>query len=131
MPPPKVPVPRATQIATSHSTDYQPLPTSAEHVRDRSLSLDADRDDDVHPQIPLNGLRKQSAEREEMGKKGWYVLGSCFAASGFVTVSGHRRSIQIEADCLPNFDANLAIELLVPSRICDSHFRPRWSDVQY
>ncbi|KAH8083524.1 putative oligopeptide transporter [Filobasidium floriforme] len=86
MPPPKVPVPRATQIATSHSTDYQPLPTSAEHVRDRSLSLDADREDDVHPQIPLNGLRKQSAEREEMGRKGWYVLGSCFAASAFVTL---------------------------------------------
>jgi hypothetical protein len=99
MPPPKVPVPRATQIATSHSTDYQPLPTSAEHVRDRSLSLDVDRDDDARPQSPLSGLPKQSVEREEMGRKGWYVLGSCFAASGFVTVSECHRCIQMKADC--------------------------------
>lgn len=99
MPPPKVPVPRATQIATSHSTDYQPLPTSAEHVRDRSLSLDVGCDDDTRSQIPSNGLRKHSVEREEMGRKGWYVLGSCFAASGFVTVSERHRYIQRKADC--------------------------------
>lgn len=36
-----------------------------------------------------------------------------------------------ESRLLTEFFADLAIELLVPSRLCDSHFRPRWSDVQY
>lgn len=131
IPPPKVPVPRAAQLASSRSSGYQPLPSSADQTGVRSSSLDVDQLHVAHEANPSSGTGEDPDEKEEMGSAGWYVLGSCFAASGFVTVSDMSLSHMTKRISLIQFGCNLAPEFLVSSRIRNSRFRRVWNLLQH